>query len=104
MSDVCLLPSASCRLPPAVCLLSPAVPSMRSALMLIMLSMTAAGCLSRNPAVTKDAERTVESQQRKQMIAGPITYVALGDSTGIGVGGVRGGYVPVLFRKLEQVR
>jgi|SRR5688572_6014222 len=77
---------------------------MRSALLLIMLSMTAAGCLSRNPAVTKDAERTVESPQRKPMIAGPITYVALGDSTGIGVGGVRGGYVPVLFRKLEQVR
>ena len=78
---------------------------MRSALLLIMLSMTAAGCLSRQqPDAANDSERMVNSQQRNRMIAGPITYVALGDSTAVGIGGTRGGYVSVLVRKLKEVR
>src|SRR5918992_785154 len=78
---------------------------MRLALLLVMFSMTAAGCLWRQqPAATNDSERTVDSQQRRPMIVGPITYVALGDSTGAGVGGTQGGYVSVLFRKLKEVR
>src|SRR5687768_4430971 len=76
---------------------------MRSALLLVMLSLTAGGC-SRQPDAANDSERMIDSQQRKRMIAGPITYVALGDSTAVGVGGTRGGYVSVLFRKLKEAR
>ena len=39
-----------------------------------------------------------------EMKAGPIVYVALGDSTGSGVGARNGGYVARLFRRLEENR
>ena len=35
---------------------------------------------------------------------GPISYVALGDSTGVGVGATEGGYVARIFRRLETAR
>jgi len=38
------------------------------------------------------------------MKAGPIVYVALGDSTGVGQGASNGGYVDRMFRKLERQR
>lgn len=38
------------------------------------------------------------------MTTGPITYVALGDSTGSGVGAREGGYVARLFSRLAQRR
>lgn len=42
---------------------------------------------------------------REGMRAAPVTYVALGDSTGVGVGARRGGgYVSRLFERLERVR
>src|SRR6185295_5945644 len=40
----------------------------------------------------------------KPMIAGPIVYVALGDSTGFGVGAREGGYVKRLFDRLNERR
>ncbi|MFN2533441.1 MAG: SGNH/GDSL hydrolase family protein, partial [Pyrinomonadaceae bacterium] len=36
--------------------------------------------------------------------SGPITYVALGDSTGVGVGARDGGYVSRLFKRLVDER
>ena len=38
------------------------------------------------------------------MTSGPIVYVALGDSTGAGVGARDGGYVARLFKRLEERR
>ncbi|HEX3250171.1 MAG TPA: SGNH/GDSL hydrolase family protein [Pyrinomonadaceae bacterium] len=38
------------------------------------------------------------------MTTGPILYVALGDSTGAGVGARDGGYVARLFKRLEERR
>ena len=38
------------------------------------------------------------------MTTGPIVYVALGDSTGAGVGARNGGYVARLFTRLEERR
>jgi lysophospholipase L1-like esterase len=35
---------------------------------------------------------------------GPVRYVALGDSTGAGVGAKEGGYVARLFRRISEVR
>lgn len=37
-------------------------------------------------------------------IAGPVNYVALGDSTGVGVGARNGGYVGRLFKRLVVIR
>src|SRR5918995_1389714 len=38
------------------------------------------------------------------MTTGPIVYVALGDSTGSGVGARNGGYVARLFKRIEERR
>ena len=40
----------------------------------------------------------------KPMTTGPIVYVALGDSTGSGVGARQGGYVVRLFKHIEERR
>lgn len=62
------------------------------ALVLIILgAMLASGC-----------NRT--SVGDKPMTTGPIVYVALGDSTGAGVGARDGGYVARLFKRLEERR
>lgn len=45
-------------------------------------------------------QRTME----KQMTTGPIVYVALGDSTGSGVGARDGGYVARLFKRMVEQR
>src|SRR5687767_7655482 len=37
-------------------------------------------------------------------ITGPVRYVALGDSTGAGVGARNGGYVARIFSRIEAVR
>jgi lysophospholipase L1-like esterase len=39
-----------------------------------------------------------------EMKAGPIVYVALGDSTGSGVGATNGGYVARLFNRIQENR
>ena len=46
------------------------------------------------------AERTAD----KPMNTGPLVYVALGDSTGAGVGATEGGYVARLFKRIEERR
>lgn len=40
----------------------------------------------------------------KQTESGPVNYVALGDSTGAGVGAKNGGYVARLFRRIEKLK
>src|SRR5262245_45245239 len=40
----------------------------------------------------------------KSMIVGPVVYVALGDSTGYGVGAREGGYVKRLFDRIDARR
>ncbi len=46
----------------------------------------------------------VLSKGGSKMKPGPIVYVALGDSTGSGVGATNGGYVARLFRRLSDAR
>lgn len=60
-----------------------------------MFAMLLTGC--NGPGA---AERTAE----KPMITGPIVYVALGDSTGAGVGAREGGYVKRLFDRIVEQR
>ena len=49
-------------------------------------------------------ESVIQPTPEKQMITGPIVYVALGDSTGSGVGAREGGYVLRLFNRLVKRR
>ena len=49
-------------------------------------------------------ESLVQPESEKPMISGPIVYVALGDSTGAGVGARDGGYVARVFKRLEERR
>lgn len=51
---------------------------------------------------TRDAASPISSE--KPMTTGPIVYVALGDSTGSGVGARNGGYVLRLFKRIEERR
>jgi len=46
----------------------------------------------------------VQGMAVKTMTAGPIVYVALGDSTGFGVGAREGGYVKRLFNRINERR
>jgi len=45
-----------------------------------------------------------QGAEGKTMTAGPIVYVALGDSTGFGVGAREGGYVKRLFNRINERR
>ena len=63
----------------------------------VCLLATLAGCNQDN------AGQLVQSDQ-KPMTSGPIVYVALGDSTGSGVGARSGGYVARLFKRIEERR
>ena len=46
----------------------------------------------------------VQQKSQPAMTSGPIVYVALGDSTGAGVGAREGGYVARLFKRLSERR
>ena len=55
-------------------------------------------------ACNRDDAAPAVSRGVNEMKSGPIVYVALGDSTGSGVGARDGGYVARLFRRLLQHR
>ena len=61
----------------------------------LIVAIMLAGC-------NRDLASPVTSD--KPMTTGPIVYVALGDSTGSGVGAREGGYVARLFKRLEERR
>jgi len=60
-----------------------------------MLLFLLAGC---------DRDDAIKEGSSKEMKTGPIVYVALGDSTGSGVGARNGGYVLRLFNRLVELR
>jgi acyl-CoA thioesterase I len=73
----------------------------------LTLSILSAGCSSNNP--TKKSEQNGNSTQSGtpmmrsspgDFTTRPIRYVALGDSTGSGVGAKEGGYVARLFKRM----
>lgn len=61
----------------------------------VFAAFSLAGC-------TRDTAAPITSE--KPMTTGPIAYVALGDSTGSGVGARNGGYVLRLFKRIEERR
>lgn len=49
-------------------------------------------------------DHAIKEGSNKEMTTGPIVYVAIGDSTGSGVGAKNGGYVLRLFNRLVERR
>lgn len=67
----------------------------RRAAVACLLAMLVVGC---------NRDKAAPITTDKPMTAGPIVYVALGDSTGAGVGAREGGYVVRLFKQIEGLR
>lgn len=61
-------------------------------------------CLAAILLLACNHEGVVQRTADKKMITGPIVYVALGDSTGAGVGARDGGYVARLFKRISERR
>ena len=63
-----------------------------------------AACILAGPLVGCNRDQAAPVTSEKPMTTGPIVYVALGDSTGSGVGARDGGYVARLFKRIEERR
>ena len=71
--------------------------------MLALLMITS--CQTTNSSKDSPAGTTnLNRNMTRAPLIGPIKYVALGDSTGVGVGAAKGGYVSRLFRRMEKAR
>jgi len=86
---------------------------MKAVFVLVALSAALFGCgrnmenrkvdTTNSPSASTPGALSTPKQGLK-LKPGPITYVALGDSTGVGVGAREGGYVRRLAKQLEAVR
>jgi lysophospholipase L1-like esterase len=65
-----------------------------------ILTMTGAAC---GKSLT-DTRKGTETDMSRGSKSGPVNYLALGDSTGVGVGAREGGYVARLFERIKQLR
>lgn len=72
-------------------------PNFRTACVLIVVLLLVVAC-------NRDGASPAVSSGVTEMKPGPIVYVALGDSTGSGVGARNGGYVARLFKRLQEHR
>lgn len=73
---------------------------------LLLLVLPLSGCGSSNSSnqTTAVVNSRVQTSGMKPIASGPVKYVALGDSTGVGVGASEGGYVARLFKRVEVER
>ena len=75
---------------------------------LLLIALQLAGCgrahFPETQAETPMKSNTPAMTVRTKLKAGSITYTALGDSTGAGVGAIDGGYVLRLFKRLRRER
>ncbi len=76
---------------------------------LTSLLLVGAACGLRRTQANRDEGTSVRAEGEKVAAAAavmaPVTYVAFGDSTGVGVGARKGGgYVARLFERIERVR
>jgi acyl-CoA thioesterase-1 len=74
----------------------------RIAVVVLFLVPAIIGCTS--TSTTQDLNPLTPMNTNSPMKSGPIVYVALGDSTGVGQGASNGGYVDRMFRKIETQR
>jgi acyl-CoA thioesterase-1 len=71
----------------------------RALLITLLMMIGAAGCGAGNLH-----EKETESVVSKNTVGAAVIYVALGDSTGVGVGAEHGGYVGWLFERIKHER
>jgi acyl-CoA thioesterase-1 len=73
---------------------------------LLLLWLPLSGCGSSNSSnqTTAGLNTRIKTSGMKPIASGPVKYVALGDSTGVGVGANEGGYVARLFKRIEVER
>jgi len=71
---------------------------------LAFLLLVSAACGLRRTRASKDEGATMKAEQKLSATAAPVVYVAFGDSTGVGVGARKGGYVARVFERIERVR
>jgi len=71
------------------------------ALFIAALLMTTGAACGTQVKDTRNGDGTVMTKGEK---GGPVNYVALGDSTGVGVGAREGGYVARLFERIKELR
>lgn len=69
-----------------------------------IIRRAAATCIIAMLMIGCNHDQAVPVTSDKPMTTGPIVYVALGDSTGAGIGAREGGYVVRLFKLLEDRR
>jgi lysophospholipase L1-like esterase len=70
-------------------------------LALFIIAATTAGASCRTQILSQRGE---QSGMGNNIVAAPLNYVALGDSTGVGVGAQHGGYVVRLFERIKHER
>jgi len=70
----------------------------------LLALMLCNGCHSNSPASKSPVDKQTSESMTVTPISGPINYVALGDSTGVGVGARNGGYVARLFEHIISER
>jgi lysophospholipase L1-like esterase len=73
-------------------------------LLTVLALMLLSACQSRNPNGGSQIGKPGSKSMTPIPIAGPVNYVALGDSTGVGVGARNGGYVARLFKRVVAIR
>jgi len=71
---------------------------------LAFLLLTGAACGLGQTRTGKDEGANMRAEQKLSAAATPVVYVAFGDSTGVGVGARKGGYVARVFERIERVR
>ncbi|HEV7905550.1 MAG TPA: SGNH/GDSL hydrolase family protein [Pyrinomonadaceae bacterium] len=74
---------------------------------LASLLWAGAACGLRQTQASRDEGANMRAEQQVSSATAattPVAYVAFGDSTGVGVGARRGGYVARLFERIERVR
>lgn len=73
-------------------------------LLLLVLALSGCGSSNSSNQTTAGVNSRVQTSGMKPIASGPVKYVALGDSTGVGVGASEGGYVARLFKRIEVER
>lgn len=71
--------------------------------MLLAITLCSA-CQSQSPNGKAGVNQQASESMSVTPISGPVNYVALGDSTGVGVGARNGGYVARLFQRIVSER
>ena len=75
-----------------------------TAVFAFLLMMLVISCNSENAGKSKSNNKQASQSRSPMPISGPVNYVALGDSTGVGVGARNGGYVARIFKNIAGAR